>query len=221
MRTYKMKKKAILGIILALVLVPMLLLTGCMEEDPGYAIVVDADGNVLTIDEATGAIISIDYEHHEIHKGDHFTCGEVVDLPMNSVLDIQITTPNTTEWAHMTAEFDVEAATEWWVYENVTINVAGVAAFEWNNNRNSLHVNTTQIAAITNADIANANADTAIAGATLLYHGMAGAGKKIGGQGGSRQEIILEQNQDYTIRFEAGAAGFVDYLLRWYEYTSK
>ncbi len=216
-----MKKKAILGIILALVLVPMLLLTGCMEEDPGYAIVVDADGNVLTIDEATGSIVQIDWDHHQIHEGSHFVYSEMVTLPMNNVLDIQITTPNTTEWAHITAEFEVEAETEWWVYENVTINVPGAAGDEFNLNRNSAQANTTQLAIITNANIANANADTAVAGATMLFHGIAGAGKKVGGQSGQRQELILEQNQDYTIRFEATAAGYIVFQIRWYEHVSR
>ena len=215
-----MRKKAILIIISALLLFSMLFLPGCMEEDPGYSIVVDEDGNVITFDANTGAIVTIEFPHHQIHDGKHFQYSEVVELPINNVLDIQITTTNTTEWAHMTAEFDVESETEWWVYENVTINVAGAAVNEYNTNRNSANGATIVLATITNANIANANADTAIAGATFLFHGKAGAGKKVGGQGSSRQELVLLQNEDYTLRFSATGAGYVSFLIRWYEHTN-
>ena len=212
-------KKLIL-FILSILLILSLCLTGCTEDDPGYGFLVDLDGDVAIVDDNTGAIVTIEFPHHQIHAGDHFQYSEVVDLPVNNVLDIQITTPNTTEWAHMTAEFEVESETEWWVYENVTINVPGAVVNEYNTDRNSLNVNTIVLATITNANIANANADTAIAGATILFHSIAGTGKKVGGQGGSRQELILRQNEDYTIRFEATVAGYVSFLIRWYEFTN-
>ena len=212
-------RKKILGLLLVLLLL-LSLFTGCTADMPGYGIAVDPDGNVLTVDENTRAVATIEYPHHEIHEGNHFHYSEVEDLPVNNVLDIQITTPNTTEWAHMTVEFEVESETEWWVYENVTINVAGAAITEINDNRNSAHANTTELAIITNINIANANADTAIVGATLLFHGIAGAGKKIGGQGSSRQELILKQDEDYTLRFEATVAGYIAPLIRWYEHTN-
>ena len=213
-------KKTLMIVVLTLLLLLVSVFTGCTEDDPGYGFVVDLDGDVAIVDGNTGAIVTIEYPHHQIHDGKHFQYSEVVDLPVNNVLDIQITTPNTTEWTHMTAEFDVENETEWWVYENVTINVAGAAVNEYNTNRNSANVATTVLATITNADIANANADTAIAGATFLFHGIAGAGKKVGGQGSSRQELILLQNEDYTIRFESTVAGYVSFLIRWYEHTA-
>ena len=211
------KKKKILCLLLVLLL---LFVGGCTQDSPGYGVLVDLDGNVVTIDGNTRAIATIEYPHHQIHDGNHFHFSEVWDIPINNVLDIQITTPNTAEWAHMTAEFEVENDTDWWVYENVTIKVPGAAIVELNSNRNSAHANTTQLAFKANTNLANANADTAIAGATMLFHGIAGAGKKIGGQGGSRQELILKQNEDYTIRFSATAAGYVAPLIRWYEFTS-
>ncbi len=213
-------KKTLMIVVLTLLLVLVSVFTGCTEDDPGYGFLVDLDGDVAIVDDATGAIVAIDNDHHQIHEGNHFVCSEMFTLPLNNVLDIQITTPNTTEWAHMTAEFDVESETEWWVYENVTINVAGAACGEFNLDRNSIHTNTTQLATITNANIANANADTAVAGATMLFHGIAGAGKKVGGQSGQRQELILAQDEDYTIRFEATAAGYVVFQLRWYEHVN-
>ncbi len=212
-------KKRLFGLLLALLLI-ILLVMGCTLDVPGAGIVVDIDGNPITIDGNTRSMVTLESPHHQIHEGKHFQYSEVVNLPINNVLDIQITTSNTPEWAHMTAEFDVENETEWWVYENVTINVAGAAVNEYNTNRNSVNAATVVLATITNANIANANADTAIAGATFLFHGIAGAGKKVGGQGSSRQELILLQNEDYTLRFEATAAGYISFLLRWYENTN-
>lgn len=175
----------------------------------------------ISIDESTRAITTIEYEHHEIHGGSHFECINVVDLAINNVRDIQITTPNTTKWAHLIFTFDTEAETDWYLYENVTINTPGTGVTPFNNDRNSANTSDLTVAVIDNTSTANANADTAVAAATELMHGIAGAGKKSGGGETRAQEIILKQNEDYTLRFIATAAGYVDYNLQWYEHVSK
>ena len=175
----------------------------------------------LRIDLATRTLQVIDYAHHEIHSGNHYVCREVVDLPINNVYDIQITTPNTTKWGHMIFSFEVENETEFWVYENVTINIAGTALTCGNRDRNSANTAGISLAGIQNTSIANANADTAIAGATLLAHGILGSGVQEGGASSSREEVILKQNEDYTVRFSASAAVYVNFQLDWYEHTNK
>jgi hypothetical protein len=173
----------------------------------------------VKLDEATGVLPMLTYEHHEIHSGSRFSYIEVEDQAINAVTDIQITTPDTTEWAHFTLKFSTESETEWWVYENVTINVAGTAVTAINRDRNSAHANTTTLAKITNTSLANANADTAVAGATIVAHGISGAGRD-GGSLSQEDEIILKQNEDYSIRFEASAAGYVSWNIVWYEHTN-
>ncbi len=210
-------KKLILFILAALLIMPWL--TGCTQDDPGYSFLVDFDGDVAIVDGATGAMVAIESGHHQIHNGSTFTYVDVVDLGVNNVRDIQITTPNTTEWAHFTFMISTESETDWYFYENVTINVAGAGIVEQNANRNSGHVATTMMAVIDNANVANANADTAVAGATEIYHGVSGAGKDAG-MHDHGHELILDQNQDYTLRFIASAAGNVSYHIDWYEHVN-
>lgn len=168
----------------------------------------------------TDAIKTIAYEHNEIHRGSSYEYTEVRDQTIDHVYDIQITTPNTTKWAHFTFEFDSEKEIDWYFYENVNIILAGTGVTLLNHDRNSTNTSGLTAKVITNTTTGNANADTAVAAATTLMHGVSGDGKKVGGQGGSRHEWILKQNEDYCIRFIATAAGYVSFHLDWYEHTN-
>lgn len=167
----------------------------------------------------TGALKCISYEHHEAHHGGHYELKSWVDLPINNVYDLQITTPNTTKWAHLVFLLDCEAETLWELYEAVTVVVAGLAMTPRNNNRNSLNTSGLVIAGIQNTSTANANSDTVIAGATLLEDGVVGA-RREGGISGRGRELILKQNVEYTLRFTANTAGYTNYDLEWYEHTN-
>ncbi len=211
-------KKKLVGLLLVLLLV-IPLLVSCTSDIPGYGTVVDVDGDAVIIDEVSRAIVIISFTEHKLHEGEAFSYVDEVDLAINNVRDIQITTPNTTEWAHFTFHISTESETEWYLYENVTINVAGVGIVEQNANRNSGHAATTTLATIDNNNLANANADTAVAGAVEIYHGTSGAGKDAG-EHDHEHELILAQNEDYTIRLVATVAGYVSYHIDWYEHTS-
>lgn len=177
------------------------------------------DSARVRIDPATSSLQVVDYDHHEIHSGSHFEIVGNVNLSVNNVLDIQITTPNTDKWAHLSTVLSVESETNIYIYENVTINTAGTSVTPLNNNRNSVNTSGLTFATITNTSVANANADTAVAGATQLANLIIGAGKDAGSDSRGR-EIILKQNEDYSIRFIANSAGYVNYNLQWYEHTS-
>jgi hypothetical protein len=193
-------------------------------DDAVKGIEPQADAMAVTLatdhyDESTRAVNTVDYSHHEIHEGSTYEYKEVVDLAINNVRDIQITTPNTTKWGHFTFRFTTESETEWHLYENVTINTPGTSYTPINSNRNSANTSDLTVAYIDNTSAANANADTAVAGATQILHGISGAGRD-SGLYSHEHEIILKQNEDYTVRFDASAAGFVDYHLDWYEHTA-
>jgi len=181
--------------------------------------------NVITpanenMDSRTYAFKTIEYPHNEIHGGSSYVFAEAVDQTINHAYDIQITTPNTTKWAHMIFSFVVEAETDWFFYENVNIILAGAAATPLNRDRNSANTSGLTLAVITNTTVGNANADTAVAGATTLIHGHTGDKKASGGIAG-RHEFILKQNEDYSLRFVATAAGWVAWNIDWYEHTNK
>jgi len=170
-------------------------------------------------DAATNALLAVNYDHHEIHEGKHFFIEDVQDIAINNVLDIQWTTPNTTEWANFAFELNCEAETEWFIYEGVNIILAGTAMTAINNNRNSANTSNAVIKSIANTSVANANLDTAVAGATELAHGIVGAGQN-GGIINRDDEIIFKQNTNYCLRAVANAAGYTNFRMSWYEHTN-
>ena len=174
----------------------------------------------VTLDAATSVLPTLPYETHEINQGNMFSFEEKIDLAINHVYDIQITTPNTTKWSHFLFAFSVESETEWWFWEDVNIILAGAAVTTINRNRNSATVPTLTIKVIENDTLVLANADTAVAGATSLAHGIAGAGRDAG-SADRADKIILKQNEDYTLRFEATAAGYISWILKWYEHIDE
>ena len=172
------------------------------------------------LDASTHTLQVIDYEHHEIHSGSHFFFADAQDLSINNVFDLQWTTPDTTEWAHFTFKLNCESETSWWIYEGATISTAGATITPINNNRNSLHASSMTIAGILNTSIANANSDTPVAEATEIAHGFVGSGKTAGIEIRST-EIILKRDTIYCFRAEAVTAGYVSFLIEWYEHTDK
>jgi hypothetical protein len=172
------------------------------------------------VDDVSGARTVITYQHHKIHEGDTYIINEAYDLAINNVIDIRITTPNTTKWAHWVLEFDTESEYEFWFYEVAVITVAGSAYTPINLNRNSVNTSVLAVDIITNASLALANADTDVTGATTLMHGFAGAGKTTGGSQSIREEFILKQNTIYGFRAVANAAGWIHENMAWYEHES-
>jgi hypothetical protein len=170
-------------------------------------------------DRSTNALNTIDYAHHEVHAGSHYLIEDVVDLATNNVYDMQFTTPDTAKWTHFTFELNCESETEWMIYEGATILLAGTAITPINNNRNSDKTSGNTIAGISNTTLVNANLDTAVAGATMLAHGIVGA-KQNGGIISRENEIVLKQNTVYCMRAIANTAGYVNFICNWYEHTN-
>lgn len=172
------------------------------------------------IDPSTEALIIMQQDHHEIHVGDNYEVTNVVDLAINNVRDIRITTPNTTEYGHFIFGLQCENETEYYLYEAVTIVTAGSSITPLNNNRNSGNSSSMTVDYIDNTSVANADSDTTVAGSTTLKHGIIGSGQD-GGEDSHDREIILKANTVYCVRMIANAAGYVNYDLSWYEHTDK
>ena len=181
----------------------------------------DGTYQVPRLDPFTHATETIEWDHAKTHAGDSYEYTSYRDQTVNHVWDIQFSTGSRNKLPHFTFEFDVESETLWHFYENVNIILAGTAYVPRNHLRSSDNLSLLTVAYITNANIGNANADTAVAGATVLAEGIAGSGKKVGGQGASRQEYILTRNEDYCFRWIASSAGWVSWHLDWYENEPK
>ena len=181
----------------------------------------DISLEIPRLDASTLAWKTIDYPHSEIHSGNHFFCKDAIILSINNYIDFQIVTPDLTKWGHWEVVFTTSSEFEYWLYEGVTINTPGIACVGIDRNRNTRNTAGITHAYIVNTSEANANIDTTVSGSLQMAHGMIGAGKQQGGQGSSRQELVLKQNTAYSLRFKAIAAGYIDWLADWYRHTDK
>jgi len=178
------------------------------------------DGLPLGVDSATGVLMNMNYEHHEIHSGSHYFISDDAVLANNAVVDVQFQTPDTAKWIHFTFQVDAAATSEYFIYEDVTFTVTGATLPSYNNDRNSAKTSGTTKYLILNTSLALANADTNLTGSTTLVHGYLTAGRA-GGFVERSKEIILKQNTKYSMRAIALAAGTVSFNMEWYEHTNK
>jgi hypothetical protein len=173
------------------------------------------------IDTTTHAGIIIDYAHHEVHSGSHYSVRGYQDLAINNVLDFTWQMPNTTKWIHWTWRIETESETQWNVYEKaVATTPLANTVTPINNNRNSSNTSGTTMKFEKQTNLAGANADTDVTGATLLCSGISGAGKD-SGRADRSNELIMKQNALYCLRAIATAAGYINFAMEWYEHTNK
>ncbi len=207
-----MAKYITVGKLIVALLLTTVLLTGCTAYDAGYAKIVDANNNVITVDESTRAIVFIDQEHHELHEGNYFTILCIDDLGNAEVYDMLIVAPDTTEWAHLVWEIEHELETLIQFYRDATYSDIGIIEPSFNRNGNSDNTATTLV--YRDATITDVG--------TLVGTIQQGAGKKAGGSDRQSNEFILKQDTVYLIRITNLTANdnLVFIKLNWYERVS-
>ena len=109
-----------------------------------HTLLTDSSGSPIEVDSVTGAHLTIDYAHHEIHAGNHFFYTDSVELDNAEVQDYLITTPNSTKWAHMLFNIDGSAITQFELYEGADRDGTTPQTL-FNSNRNSLSTATITI----------------------------------------------------------------------------
>lgn len=173
------------------------------------------DWSALRVDDTTRALMIMDYDHHELHEGSHFTWSDVqLDIDTGENWDLVVTTPNTTKWAHVLFNFDVENQTQFTIFEGAT-STGGTAVTEINSNRNSATVSTTTLI----------NEPTVTGYGTEIFQMVAGGGSTPAaaspGNGRRGSEFILKQNTVYLFQLQ-GLADNNDcsMTVEWYEHTN-
>ena len=171
----------------------------------------DSDGIELSMDPNNGAIDIEPHEHFKIHQGDHFFICGYTTLGNAADIDFTVTTPNTTEWLHMTFDIEGTQAITLEIKEDAVIDAAGTSVIVRNNDRNSSH-----------ASAATIQTDpTYTDEGTTIYSAYAGANKRTGVIDRSK-EIILKQNTTYIFRItnQETTNTIVSYCGEWYEHTN-
>jgi hypothetical protein len=164
------------------------------------------------VSQSTGAVKMLDYAHHEIHAGSHFTTHAEATLASDATLSISITTPNTTKWAHMVVRARSSGEANIDFLEASTYS-AGSALTAQNRNRNS--ANTTTLTAIVKDAT---NDDTG----SSFYMEHFGSGQVVGGTSRGDQEWVLKQNTKYSFLLTSEAnSNDCEIILDWYEQQDK
>jgi len=213
----KMKSTAqmILGAYLfLLILAPIAIGRGDWIKMQGYD---GAEWESVAVDAATNSLNVIDYEHHEIHSGSHFYVSGFETVANGGYVNFSFTTPDTTEWIHMTFIISGTSQTELIIYEGAAVS-GGASTTPFNNDRNSAHASVATISK-------NPTVNTV---GTIIYSeskGLVGATPRETGTAGliSRdREIILKQDTTYVFSIVSrDDDNIVSYVGEWYEHTNK
>ena len=170
----------------------------------------------LPLDLATGAVNTIEYEHHEVHAGSSFTYSDVHSLAKNGVIEHLLVTPDTTKWSHMIIEVgSTGGKVKFEVFEGTNTSDNGDIEPMFNRNRNSNKEPTTILY----------ETPTVINVGTRINQAIYGIKDKKSAGGGDRgtNEWMLKQNTKYLIRVTELNVAVTDINLEfdWYEHTNK
>ena len=168
----------------------------------------------VRMDASTNSLQTISYEHHEIHSGSSFTTSYIADIANGANLDLLVVTPDSTAYAHLVYEVDVEKETQLMIYEAVTAT-AGDAVVAYNRNRVGTPDAATVVVTSTPTGITE--------GTTILRSRHMGSGKTIGGGDRGTHEFVLKPNTKYLFRLTNSTTSdnYMSVTLNWYEHIDK
>jgi len=166
------------------------------------------------IDRTTGVDAIIEFEHNEIHAGDHFFFTDSNELSSTNSVQYLLTTPDTTSWAHLFFQINGTAVTSFTVHE-AGDRVGSVAQTIFNNNRNSAKTATMTV----HKGITGGTTD-----GTLLWQYASGTATNQSQQEAltrAENELILKQDTKYLITILSGTDGnLTNIKLNFYEHIN-
>ena len=188
---------------------------GAYDVHAEGVVLVNKSGDPLTVDDVDEVLVTIDFVHHEIHEGNHYTA-TIYDNDVDIVGPkyVRVTTPATGA-THFIFSVTGDAGFLAEFYEDPTLDAAGAAVARINNNRVS--VNTADVTVFQDTTTQAPNND-----GTLLWAALAGAGgnpaQSNSGQSGARQEFILAVSEDYLVKVTSLADNTaINIQAEWYE----
>jgi hypothetical protein len=166
-------------------------------------------------DTKTGAVLTIDYGHHEVHDGSSFSVCDTVACNTATV-KWMIATPASTTYAHLIFLLSCTGEATYLVTGDAD-RVAGTPLTAVNRRRVG-----TPAASTTTVSRTPSGGTTD--GATILFslrNGITGTGGKAAEAGSARDlnEWILKPNTKYVISVTTYATSYVTCLLDWYEHA--
>ena len=177
-----------------------------------------------SIDKSTYAEIGIDFQHHEVHDGDHFFLRNysTIGSGIGSSLWFSVNTQNSTTWMHFFYTINGTAVTISKLYEGATLS-GGTLITPPNSNRNCANVS---ILTIRNQPVISGTTPTSgtliSASSFGLATGQGNATNRFGGTTSREQEVILKSGTTYLIEVTSATAdNIISYDAEWYEHIDK
>jgi len=161
--------------------------------------------NTANTDALTGAQMSIDTVHHEVHEGMAYFAGFAASVLNAANLDVLILT-NATKEVHYASEINVGGACQLYIYEAPSNVTGGGAVTSWNKRRLG--------AASPPITVTSAPTVTSLSGANILVNGRLipggnSAQTRYGGNLRANTEWILKPNTKYLIRVTNASGGTI------------
>ena len=181
------------------------------------SVIVNSDGNALGVDPVTRTLQIIDYEHHEIHSGDHYYIQGYLELDDGVTNCVKLVTPDSAIWSHFIFDIKSTGICTSYFDEDASGGMTGGAVVDIkNNNRNS----TNESGMVITAGVVCPSAYV-----TRLENskwGAAGFKEQIGGGSARSDELVLKQNTVYARTFISGADdNIIQFKASWYEHANK
>jgi len=177
-------------------------------------IVKDTIAKGIRLDNSTESLITVSYEHHELHDWTHYMYSNCIELQNWISQDYLITTPNTNKWIHLIFEIYWTTQTDIAIFEETDKVWTTLQSF-YNNNRNILNTSEITIHKWTTwwtTDWINIHPD-------CFWTSLTGGKWWLSIRD---REIILKQNTKYIIRITSGSnSNRIWFHLDWYEHTNR
>ena len=203
--------------LLVALLLLVLLVSGCTQTDPGFAVVQTPSGTEALIDEGfSNAIVIVPFEHHEVHMGAFYFVKDFADGTQTFLL----VTPATEVWGHAEWLFAAEGEFELFLYEDVSTSNDGAALIEHNAERNSADAAT--IVATSGPTLAGGVLGDGGQGGDLLWAAKIGAGRTAGETRARGHEVIWRTDTKYWFQLTQTGQGtlYLDWDIMWYEHIN-
>ena len=167
---------------------------------------------LIPYDEDTGAVITIESTHHEVHEGEMFHAGYSASVLNGANLDFQLTTG--AKDTHSTWEVFAGGLVTVSLFEAPTTS-GGTAVAAYNMHRGS--PNTPQSAVVHTPTVTDTGSVALVNGRILP--GGTSPTTRVGGGIRAGAEWILKSNTKYLLRVNNGSGGTIaiNAVLEWYE----
>lgn len=202
----QMTRRSIARIAVLITLIAMFALV--VQTDRSYSAPIGPAYDIIT-----GAQLTIDVSHHEVHEGEMFHA-EYTNASVSDAASVDVLLRTGAKDAHTVFDVYAGGQARVYLYESVTVTTTGTAVTPYNMNRTYSLTPTVGIS----------QTPTVLVGSTVLVNGRVlpgGASQQTRVGGGVRQgvEWILKPDTNYLIRATntSGSAVPINVVTEWYE----